>query len=139
MKRISDRLSVLAIGTALSMAAYAGGDKADKMDSNNDGMVSASEHAAGASTMFAEIDADRNGSVTATEMDAHWQAKGKSKKSGEMSSAEKIREVDGDGDGALTAAEHAAGAQKKFAEMDADKDGSLAKAEMDAGHRAMTK
>ncbi len=40
------------------------------MDTNHDGVVSADEHAAGAKQMFAKMDADHDGNVTATEMDA---------------------------------------------------------------------
>ena len=40
------------------------------MDTNHDGVVSADEHAAGAKQMFAKVDADHDGNVTATEMDA---------------------------------------------------------------------
>jgi Ca2+-binding EF-hand superfamily protein len=117
-------------------------DKAKMMDTNGDGMVSSAEHAAGAKQMFTAMDADRDGSVTAAEMDAHKAAKMKDKagKDGDrpkMSSADKIREIDTNADGAISAAEHEAGSQKMFAKMDADGDGSVSQAEMKAGHDAM--
>ena len=40
-----------------------------------------------------------------------------------MSAAEKIKVVDGNGDGVLTAAEHEAASKKMFQKMDANRDG----------------
>ena len=139
MKATHQKLLMCAVALTLSSAAHAGGDKGKTMDADNDGRVSSSEHAAGATAMFAETDADGNGSVTASEMDAHWKAMGNGAKEGGMSSADKIKAIDTDGDGALSSAEHSAGSQAKFAEMDANRDGSLDKAEMDAGHKGMKK
>ena len=45
--------------------------------------------------------------------------------------------MDADGDGAVTAAEHAAGAQAMFTKADADGDGRLTHEEMMAMHQAM--
>jgi Ca2+-binding EF-hand superfamily protein len=45
-------------------------DKIAKMDTNGDGMLSASEHDAGARKMFDEMDADKNGSLSQEEMRA---------------------------------------------------------------------
>lgn len=117
-------------------------DKAKKMDTDGDGMVSSAEHAAGAKQMFTAMDANSDGSVTAAEMDAHKAARMKDKagKDGDhakMSSADKIREIDTNGDGAISAAEHEAGSQKMFGKMDADGNGSISQAEMKAGHDAM--
>jgi hypothetical protein len=52
----------------------------------------------------------------------------------EMSSAEKIKTIDTNGDGVLTADEHAAGAKAMFDKMDADDDSYVTKSEMKAGH-----
>jgi len=52
----------------------------------------------------------------------------------EMSSADKIKAIDSDHDGVLTAEEHAAGSKTMFEKMDTDKDGYLTKAELEAGH-----
>jgi Ca2+-binding EF-hand superfamily protein len=54
-----------------------------------------------------------------------------------MSSAEKIKAIDTNGDGALSAEEHAAGSKMMFDKMDTDKDGYLSKAELEAGHAKM--
>src|SRR5688572_10682899 len=99
------RLTLAVIGSmTLSSAAFAGGGKMDMMDTNNDGSISASEHAAGAKQMFQKMDADSDGKVTAAEMDsAHQQMKGdKDGKSGKsMSSSEKIKPIDTNGDGEI--------------------------------------
>ena len=55
----------------------------------------------------------------------------------EMSSADKIKTIDTNADGVLTADEHAAGSRTMFDRMDTDKDGFLTKAEFDAGHAKM--
>jgi len=51
-----------------------------------------------------------------------------------MTAAEKIKMLDTNADGVLTADEHAAGAKSMFEKMDTDHDGYLTKAEMKAGH-----
>ena len=57
----------------------------------------------------------------------------------EMSSAEKIKVVDTNGDGTLTAEEHAAGSKRMFEKMDTNKDGFVSKDELAAGHAKMMK
>lgn len=122
-------------------AAMAGDDKSKGMDSDGDGAVSSAEHAAGAKKMFDAMDADHDGYVTAAEMDARWAKADKGRQGGgmKMSSADKIKEIDTDGDGRLSAAEHAAGSAKMFARMDADGDGKVTAAEMQAGHDKVMK
>ena len=131
--KISEKIGVaLSMAMLLSFAATAG-DK-PKMDTNNDGMVSASEHAAGSQKMFEAMDANSDGSVTAAEMDAVHQARMKEGKATmPMSSADKIKSKDTNGDGMLSAAEYSAGAQRKFSDMDANHDGNLSQTEMKAG------
>ena len=135
-------------GAVLSGNALAKDDAHFKMmDGNNDGKISASEHAAATTKMFTGMDTDKDGFVTAAEMDTYsadkWKDKGdkmdkegKDMKSADrghmMSSADKIATMDTDGDGKLSAAEHTAGAAKMFGEMDADKDGNVTHAEMEA-------
>ncbi|MEO8503588.1 MAG: EF-hand domain-containing protein [Acidobacteriota bacterium] len=127
----------LACGLAFASATLAHDAAAEfqSMDTNGDGKISADEHAAGAKKMFDAMDADHDGKVTAAEMDAaHAKRMGMKSSHSEMSSADKIKVIDTDGDGVLTAAEHAAGARSMFDAMDTDKDGSLSKAELEAGH-----
>jgi Ca2+-binding EF-hand superfamily protein len=133
----------MSFGFALPQAAFANGD--DKaghqfkmMDTNGDGKISADEHAAGAKKMFEMMDADKDGKVTADEMTAaHEKITGKKPGATEMSAADKIKVMDKNGDGVLSADEHAAGAKMMFDAMDADKDGFITPAEMAAGHSKM--
>jgi EF hand len=149
------------VGFALATTAFAGGgsgkDELKMMDTDRDGSISAAEHSAGAKKMFGKMDADSDGIVTAKEMGAaHKDMPGAhSDKSGTVSSREpeprtsdasgkpmksasaKIKAIDTDGDGAITAAEHEAGSKKMFEKMDKDSNGRLSAAEVQAGHDRM--
>jgi Ca2+-binding EF-hand superfamily protein len=148
--------SILALGAlALSVTAFAGegahpaADSASHevkmMDANQDGVVSPAEHTAGAKKMFGIMDANRDGKVTPAEMDAAQASmKGGDKTTGhdktsghEMSSTDKIKVVDANADGVLTAQEHADGSKTMFEKMDQDKDGNLTLAEVQTGHEEM--
>ena len=108
------------------------------MDTNSDGKLSPDEHAAGAKKMFEEMDANKDGKVTADEMTAYRDKMGKPPAGKQtMSSADKIKAVDTNGDGVLSAEEHAAGARTMFTKMDTDKDGFLTSAELSAGHQKL--
>lgn len=128
-------------------AAFAGGDKHHKgmahikaMDTNADGKLSQEEHTAGARKMFEAMDGNKDGKVTTEEMDAaRPQVAGKPARPDGKTSAEKMKVVDTNLDGVLTADEHAAGAKMMFETMDADKDGMLSKAEFKAGHKMLKK
>ncbi len=132
-----------ALVTSLAMAKdkHASVDKEfAMMDTDKDGKISAAEHAAGAKAMFEKMDSNKDGKVTADEMAAaHLAMTGNKAKKGDMSAAEKIKMVDSDGDGVLTAAEHAKASEEMFAKMDTNKDGFLSKEEMAAGHASMMK
>jgi Ca2+-binding EF-hand superfamily protein len=148
-------LSLLVSAVLATSAAMAGdGDwgadaKFKMMDRDSDGKVTSSEHTTSAKAMFTKMDADKDGKVTGSEMDASHAAmkeghEGKSphaahegKHDREMSSAQKIAMIDEDGDGAITAAEHAAGSQSMFKKMDGNGDGSLSKEECREGHKKM--
>lgn len=166
MKSLAPRLIPVAIASILCGVAVAGGGKDDKlsmMDKDGDGKVTQAEHTAGAKMMFGKLDSNKDGSVTAQEMDAahgmkhegHATArtegtpdrermedkkaydpagKGKSMPKG-MSSQQKIAAMDTNNDGKLSAAEHAAGSKQMFSKMDADSDGSLTAQEWREGHR----
>lgn len=108
-------------------------DKMKMMDTDGDGRISASEHSDGAALMFSKMDTNGDGNVTASEMDAKKEAKTRT----DMTAAEKIKMVDGNGDGTLTLQEHARASQTKFMEMDLNKDGYLSAAEMQEGHDKM--
>lgn len=110
------------------------------LDTDGDDKLSPDEHAAGAKRMFAAMDADKDGTVTVAEMDAaHKNVTGEETRSTNLSSAEKIKVVDKNGDGLLSAEEHAAGSKRMFHTMDIDNDGFLSRAELTAGHAKMLK
>jgi Ca2+-binding EF-hand superfamily protein len=149
------------VGFVLATSAYAGGNSGQAevkmMDTDQNGSISATEHTAGAKKMFDKMDADSDGIVTAQEMGtahkdmatAHSEhsetvssrqpeprtsyASGKPVKS----ASAKIKAIDTDGDGAITAAEHEAGSKKMFGKMDKDQNGRLSAAEIQAGHDRM--
>ena len=145
--KICLRTVALVGGVMLASLALGAGPKAGKpdaeitaMDTTMEGKVSAAEHAAATKKMFDTMDANRDGKVTAAEMAAaHHRVTGKKAKKTDMSATEKIKVIDTDGDGILTADEHAAGSRAMFEKMDTDKDGFLTKDELAAGHAQMLK
>ena len=147
LRKISASSVVLASAVALASMAFAAGPKpagADAefrtKDTNKDGKVSVDEHAAASKKMFDTMDANRDGKVTSAEMDAaHQRVTGEKAGKSDMSAADKIKVIDSDGDGILTAEEHAAGSRAMFEKMDTDKDGYLTKLELAAGHASMMK
>jgi Ca2+-binding EF-hand superfamily protein len=127
----------------------------DQMDKNNDGKISAEEHAAGAKKMFDKMDANNDGRVTEDEMTAYIAEKKEARaakdsdkdrdkdrdrdRGEELSAKDKIKEIDTNGDGFLTAVEHRDGSKKMFEKMDTDRDGFLTRSEWDAGHQKLMK
>jgi Ca2+-binding EF-hand superfamily protein len=88
--------------------------------------------------MFDTMDGNKDGRVTAREMQAaHRRVTGVKATRSDMTAAEKIKVVDTDGDGVLTAEEHTDGSRAMFEKMDTDKDGFLTREELAAGHARM--
>src|SRR5688572_16792749 len=91
------------------------------------------------------MDADRDGIVTAQEMGAahkdmptaHSDASADTSGKPMKSASAKIKTIDTDADGTITAAEHEAGSKKMFEKMDKDHNGRLTAAEIQAGHDRM--
>jgi hypothetical protein len=124
-------------------------------DANNDQILTLAELRQGAQTMFAKVDANKDGRATHEELRAHHEAMGKGHRGGHGGRGDYgdrggeggpppggpprggPMEMDKDGDGALTLAEVEAGLGAHFAKADANRDGSVTQAEMDAAHRAM--
>ena len=104
------------------------------MDADGDGKLTAAEHSAAAAAMFGMMDGDSDSMVTTAEMDAAQASLGGS---ANLSSADKIKAVDGNGDGTLSKDEHVRGSQAMFAKMDKDSNDSLSEEEFDAVHKAM--
>lgn len=127
---------------AFTAVVYAG-TGADKhftaMDSDGDGRITRTEHAAGAKKMFTAADANRDNVLTSAEMDVAAAKHGGTQAADDKTSAEKIAVLDQNGDGRLTAAEHDAGIERMFARMDRDGDGALSRAECAEGLKAMKK
>lgn len=130
----------LALCVLPSAFANKSSDKHFKMmDTNGDGQISRTEHAAGAKQMFSQCDTNRDGVVTSAEMETSMAAQGEKPGKHHKTAAEKIQMIDQNGDGQLTAAEHEAGTEKMFTKMDKNNDGTLSKDECDEGHKAMKK
>lgn len=125
-----------AMSFGISNAALAGGEncreKMTRLDAEGvgTGQITATEHAAQAAKRFEAMDANKDGRITAVEIGASHGAESAVWAKRSMSSSEKLAELDGDRDGALTPAEYAAGSQKMFERLDADGDGTLTAAEM---------
>jgi hypothetical protein len=142
------RLTAVALcilGAGASVPAMAGDgancphSQTTRMDvEGGDGQLSASGHAASAQKRFEMMDADKNGKLTGAEIEASHGAESVAWASRQMSSADKIKQLDTNNDGALTATEYADGSQKMFRKLDADGDGNLTAAEMhvDSNKRA---
>lgn len=131
-RRIAGILSLFVLPIAL---ANDPDKKFEKMDANGDGKITREEHSAGVQRMFAEMDTNRDGIVTAAEMDAKAGTRSGDSRRAAMSSSDKIKKIDQNADGQLTASEHASGANEMFAKMDTNRDGSLTKQELEAGHK----
>ncbi|MDB6165588.1 MAG: hypothetical protein JWQ83_728 [Lacunisphaera sp.] len=143
-------LALLALPRAFAndLDSSAADAKFKAMDTDGDGRISRTEHSAGARKMFDAMDANHDGIVTAAEMDACKDQKAErpapasdtaNASVAEKSSAEKIKAIDLDGDGQLTAAEHAAGSEAMFSKMDTDGDGYLSAKELAEGHAMLKK
>ena len=147
VRKISFGSGVPVSAATLASVAFAAGPKPvaanaefRTMDMKKDGKVSADEHAAASKKMFDMMDGNKDGKVTAAEMGAaHQRVTGRKAKKSDMSAADKIKVIDTDGDGILTAEEHAAGSRSMFEKMDTDKDGFLTRTELAAGHASMMK
>jgi Ca2+-binding EF-hand superfamily protein len=122
-------------GLPAARAADAGAMFA-QMDTDGDGRVTAREHALGVRKMFLAMDADGDGRVTATEMTAAQSTVGNKQADG-LSSAQKIKVIDKNKDRALTVSEHVAGSRAMFARMDRNKDGVLDRSEYESGHATL--
>lgn len=148
MTMISLGAALIALPAAAFAGNYDSNDKFKMMDADGDGRISRSEHQAGAHQMFAKLDANGDGIVTAAEMAVKKETKADSTARESSSTrgnpdaavqaaADKIKVIDQNGDGQLTAAEHDAGSAAMFDKMDTDGDGYLTPAELRAGHKSM--
>lgn len=105
------------------------------MDTNSDGYVSTDEHAQRVKAMFDTLDTDKNGSVTAQEMDAGGPATGVE---AGMTTADRIKTLDSNNDGLLSSAEYTKGYSDKFVKMDTDRNGQLTAMELQSAETVRT-
>jgi Ca2+-binding EF-hand superfamily protein len=126
--------------TSLAFAADAANDpvaaKIKAMDTNRDGMVSITEHAAYSQAQFDAMDTNHDGQVTAAEMDAARMAKLKIKTAATLQPASVtiIKAMDNNNDGTVSSEEYAKTAEKDFNAMDTNHDGQLTADEMRIGY-----
>jgi Ca2+-binding EF-hand superfamily protein len=132
----------LCAGFALTSGVLAADDKTDPvtamiklLDTNHDGKISVTELAAGAKVRFDAMDVDHNGRVTTAEMDASNKAGTKGAYTAQsVSSATRIKAMDSNNDGMLTADEYAAYAKAQFDAMDSNHDDQLSEDELRIGY-----
>ena len=128
----------LAVATACvySLPASAGDkpgcthEAALTQDVEGNGQLTAASHLAGATKRFDTMDSDKDGKLTAAELNASRGAESIVWANERISATEKIGELDTNQDGALTAQEYADSSQKMFDKLDVDSNGVLSAAEM---------
>jgi len=103
------------------------------LDEDGDGRASRAEHADKARQMFARMDADRDGTVTADEMDVVLRSLYRDDR---RAAAAAIAPVDSNHDGVLSSEEHATATGVEFGRMDADRDDFLTMAELESASAA---
>jgi hypothetical protein len=109
-----------------------------KMDTDKDGKISAAEHAAATKARFDKMDKNHDGKIVIADelKEPNKPSRGQATASGEMA-MDYVRKMDTDGDGVITADEHAKAAKARFDKMDTNKDGYLSKEEMTAARASM--
>jgi hypothetical protein len=139
MTRLNRYALAAVVGSfALSGPVLAGDEaKWDRLDGDKDGKVTQAEYIAGAKTSFEKLDANADGKVTTAEMDAAYTTSKPGVGAAKVpSSADRIKTLDTDADGALSSVEHEAGSRTMFDTLDTNKDGSLSADEIKAAHEA---
>ena len=127
-----------ATATAASPALLA---EFKRIDTNEDGRVSSSEHEVYARKLFDEMDADADYKLSIAEIMASGPKFFRHVSAGvggilggtELSSAEKIQRIDANQDGSISRDEHANGARAKYQAMDTNNNGELSADEFAAG------
>ncbi len=127
-----------ATATAASPALLA---EFKRIDTNEDGRVSSSEHEVYARKLFDEMDADVDYKLSIAEIMASGPKFFRHVSAGvggilggtELSSAEKIQRIDANQDGNISRDEHANAARAKYQAMDTNNNGELSADEFAAG------
>jgi hypothetical protein len=134
-RTLSSVVLTVAAACGYSLPAVAGdgpGCQKQQMvqDVEGNGQLTAASHVAGAAKRFEMMDADKDGKVTAAEIGASRGAEAIAWATEDVSASDKIRKLDANRDGALSAKEYADGSQAMFKSLDADGDGVLTPDEM---------
>lgn len=108
--------SVLAAPAVVLANNNTSGEDFTRMDSDQDGRISATEHSTKLEQKFGKLDTDGNGSISQSELSA----KGK---------ADRFARLDSDGNGELSRQEFTG--REHFAQMDTDGDGFLSRDELE--------
>ncbi|HKU17334.1 MAG TPA: hypothetical protein VJQ52_23270 [Steroidobacteraceae bacterium] len=95
-----------------------------------DGGITAAKHAAAAGKRFEMMDADKDGKISAAEINSSHGAESIIWANHPESPAQKIRDLDANRDGVLSVAEYSSGSQKMFQLLDVDGNGVLTPSEM---------
>lgn len=132
-------IAASALLASAAMAQSKGDQYFTKMDTDKDGKVSAAEHAAAAKARFDKMDKNHDGKIVIADelKEPTKPSRGLATAQGEMA-MDYLKSMDTNGDGVISAEEHAAAAKARFEKMDTNKDGFLSKEEMAAG-REMVK
>ncbi len=99
-------------------------------EGNADGGISAEKHAGTASKRFEMMDTNKDGKISAAEINSSHGAESIVWANHPESAPDKIRSLDTNRDGVLTVSEYSAGSQKMFRVLDVDGNGVLTPAEM---------
>lgn len=128
----------LAAATMLGCAAVPATAGLMKADADGNGTVSLTEMNARTAERFARIDSDNDGFVTQAEMASHRAARPGRHGGKPGKPVDRFAERDANGDGRLSLAEFQAAGAARFGRLDGDRDGSVTRAEI-ARHRAARK
>jgi hypothetical protein len=99
-------------------------------EGTGDGGITAAKHAATAGKRFEMMDANKDGRISAEEINASHGAESIVWANHPASAAEKLRSLDTNRDGVLTVSEYTSGSQRMFEELDVDGNGVLTPSEM---------
>lgn len=123
---------------AVSMASGAQGNPLGvyaRMDSNGDGKVSLAEFQARHATQLRMFDANKNGTVTISEVDAFFAGHTSGDSSGAQLAQQRytaLKAADTNGNGVISEAEFKTAGDAEFHAADTNNDGSISAAEADA-------
>jgi hypothetical protein len=126
--------AMLMAGSAANAQPGPGGMQRPNPDTNGDGAVSRAEAEAAATAMFARMDRNNDGRLTAE--DRGGMGGGMGGGGGEGRGGRMMEMLDSNGDGAVTREEFTAAMLQRHSRMDTNRDGSVSAAEREAAQGA---